>query len=82
MRKYQIEIRRTISTTVDVEAESASAAIDVVNKHDFPLPPRNEWDGMKDWEYAIVAVDGVTVEDGDDPEDDEDDDGDEDEDGS
>jgi hypothetical protein len=51
---YAVEISRTISTIVTVEADSAASAVERVNRTDFPLPPRDEWSGHKDWAYRAT----------------------------
>ena len=55
---YQVEVTRSISVTVTVSADSAEAALEQVSRRDFPLPPRDEWDGHKDWEYTVYDADG------------------------
>lgn len=58
---FQVELSRTISTTVTVRAASAEAALDIVDSRDFPLPSRDEWDGHKDWRYVVYDADGDEV---------------------
>ena len=55
MNTYQVEVMQTIVTTVPVEAESEEAALDKVDRRDFPLPPRDEWSSVKgSFEYEIA----------------------------
>jgi hypothetical protein len=54
MPTYEVEVTRSITTTVSVEADSAEAAVSKVAKHDFPLPERDEWNGMKDWFFRAT----------------------------
>ncbi len=56
MNTYQVEISRTISTTVTVQAESAEAAADLVDDVDFPLSVRDDWTGHKDWTYRATNI--------------------------
>lgn len=60
MSKFQVEITRPFTVTVEVEAENGQAAIHKVDKADFPIPDFSEWQGLKDWRY--VAYDGGTWE--------------------
>jgi hypothetical protein len=61
MARFSVEVRRSIVTTVDVEADTPEAAIDKVDRHDFELPPRDEWSGVKDWSYLVMDEDGNEV---------------------
>ncbi len=54
MQEFEVEVRRTISTRVTVTASSEQEAVDLVGRRDFPLPPRDEWDGHKDWLIEVV----------------------------
>ena len=58
MPMYEVEVIRSITTTVTVEANSPEAACTTVNNPDFELPPRDEWTGSKDWEFAVYDKDG------------------------
>ena len=58
MATYEIEVTRSITATVKVEADSPRDAHAKVNRRDFELPPRDEWQGSKDWEYAVYDQDG------------------------
>lgn len=58
MTTFQVTVQRSISTTVEVEAEDADAAIDIVEKASFELPPRDQWDGHKDWIFTVTDDDG------------------------
>jgi hypothetical protein len=61
MPTWDVEASRTISTTVTVHAAAAEAAAALVNRHDFPLPPRDEWNGHKDWILRVYDQDGNEV---------------------
>jgi hypothetical protein len=61
MPEWEVEIARTISTTVTVHAATAEDAADLVGRHDFPLPPRDDWDGRKDWWLRVYDQDGAEV---------------------
>lgn len=50
---FTVTVTRSLSVDVEVEAESAEEAVGYVNRHDFRLPPRDEWEGLKDWSYAV-----------------------------
>lgn len=43
MPPFDVEVTRSITTTVRVDADSAQAAQKDVNRRDFKLPPRDEW---------------------------------------
>jgi hypothetical protein len=58
MPKYDVEVTRSITCTVTVEAETPEAAHAMVNRRDFELPPRDEWQGHKDWEFVVYDQDG------------------------
>ena len=53
MPKFEVEVQHSISVTVTVEAADADAAHEIVNTRDYPLPPRDEWNGHKDWSYLV-----------------------------
>jgi len=58
---YEVEVRRTVSTTVKVRATSPLSAIDTVNDVSYPLPPVQEWDRHKDWVLRVYDSDGNEV---------------------
>jgi hypothetical protein len=58
---WDVEVARTISTTVRVHAATAEDAAALVNRHDFPLPPRDEWTGHKDWRFRVYDKTGAEV---------------------
>jgi hypothetical protein len=58
---WEVEASRTISTMVTVHAATAEAAAELVNRRDFPLPPRDEWSGHKDWVLRVYDPDGNEV---------------------
>jgi hypothetical protein len=58
MTKYDVEVTRSITASVTVEADSPEAAYEMVSRRDFELPPRDEWQGHKDWEFAVYDQDG------------------------
>jgi hypothetical protein len=51
--KFDVEVTRSITTTVSVEAVSAEAACSKVNSRDYELPRRDEWTGSDDWEFVV-----------------------------
>lgn len=61
MTKYTVYATHSITATVEVEAASPEAAAEMVNRRDFKLPPRDEWAGSKDWEYAVFSPDGTEL---------------------
>lgn len=58
MRTYDVEVARSISVTVPVRARSAAEAIEKAGQTGFPLPPRDEWAGGKDWSYVAYGPGG------------------------
>lgn len=65
MAKVEVEVVRSFTCTVEVEVEdglepedAAEAALDAVEKDSFELPPRDEWQGMKDWGFTVYDEDG------------------------
>jgi hypothetical protein len=61
MPQWEVELSRTISTTVAVHAPTAAAAAELAERHDFPLPPRDEWSGHKDWAVRVYDQEGEEV---------------------
>jgi hypothetical protein len=53
MASYEVEVQRTIYTSVGVEADSPEAALAKVESVLFPLPPLSEWEAL-DGEEIIV----------------------------
>jgi hypothetical protein len=53
LAKFDVEVTRSITTTVSVEAVSAEAACSKVNSRDYGLPRRDEWTGSDDWEFVV-----------------------------
>lgn len=58
MPKYTVEVKRTFSAEVEVEAVDETAAFDMVSRRGFELPPIEEWHGMKDWQFVVYDEDG------------------------
>jgi hypothetical protein len=54
--RYRVEISRTYSVTVEIEAPDADAALDIVQVNTYPLPALTEWSGHKDWRYRVENV--------------------------
>ena len=50
---FEVEVTRSITATVGVQALSAQAAWSKVTDRDYPLPPRDEWTGSKDWQIVV-----------------------------
>lgn len=54
MPSYEIDISRTVTTTVTVEADSPEAAIATIDKVSFVLPAEDRWSVEKgSYEYFI-----------------------------
>jgi hypothetical protein len=53
MARFEVEIQRTVYTSVEVEAASPEAAREQVESVMFPLPPLSEWEAL-DGEEVIV----------------------------
>jgi hypothetical protein len=60
MTAYTVEVQRSISVQVTVTAETAEAALAIVDQADFELPPRSEWT-HKDWSYVVCGEDGTEL---------------------
>ena len=58
MAIYEVEVTRSITSTVTVEADTPEAAHKMVNRRDFELPPRGEWQGSKDWVFVVYDQEG------------------------
>lgn len=63
-QEYEVEVRRTITTTVKVRASTPLSAARIVDNLSYPMPPATEWETIKGWEY-IVYKDGVRLYEGD-----------------
>lgn len=46
---FTVTVTRSYTVDVTVDEEAVSYA----NRHNFPLPAVEEWQGMKDWAYAV-----------------------------
>jgi hypothetical protein len=55
---YEVEIQRTIITTVTVPASSPGAARAEADKESFPLPPQSEWETLKGEKIIVRDTDG------------------------
>jgi hypothetical protein len=62
MASYEVEIQRTIYTTVGVEADNPEAARAKVESVLFPLPPLSEWEALDGEEIIVWGEDGEEVE--------------------
>lgn len=58
---FTVEIRRSITVSVQVRAADGEAAAEIVNKRGYELPPRDEWAGQKDWQYTVTDATGGVV---------------------
>lgn len=56
MPTYQVEVLRTIATTVEVEARNPEDAVSQADN--FDLPPVDEWSGLNDWQYVVYGEGG------------------------
>lgn len=61
MKEYQVVVRRSIECTVPIIAHSSDQAAEIVSKASFELPPRDEWEGIKDWFYAVYDDSGDLI---------------------
>ncbi len=61
MPKFTVSITHSISVDVDVEADTAEGAIDKARRADFPLPPREDWSGLKDWQFQVFNDKGDLI---------------------
>jgi hypothetical protein len=52
---------RSIECDVPIEANTPEEAAEQVNSTAFPLPPRHEWYGIKDWSYRVYDQGGNEV---------------------
>lgn len=46
---FEVWVYRGYAMSVQVNAESGQAAIDIVNDRSFTLAPIEQWQGQKDW---------------------------------
>ena len=53
MPTFDVEVTRSITATVRVEAATGEDAWSKVNRRDYQLPPRDEWAGSKDWQFVV-----------------------------
>lgn len=57
MTRYHVYLSRSIECGVDVEADTPNAAADKASRNDFPLPPADEWNALKDWRLTVYEID-------------------------
>jgi hypothetical protein len=60
MPRFDVEFSQRMSVMLEVEAETAEAAAEAVNRRDFVLPPRDLWSANKDGLIQVFA-DGERV---------------------
>jgi len=48
--EFNVEIMRTIATTIEVEAKTAEEAVNIVYQPDYL---REEWSDLDDWVYVV-----------------------------
>jgi hypothetical protein len=58
MPTYTVTLTRSITVDVTVDADSPEEAATKANQHSFPLPPRDEWTGVKDWRFEVYDDNG------------------------
>jgi len=47
-KMFSVEFSQRMSVELQVEAETAEQAGEIVNRRDYELPPRDEWSAQKD----------------------------------
>lgn len=61
MPKYNVEVEQTSVASLEIEAETPEAAIAIVDRRDFPLPPLEERSVLKGASYRVYDEAGVEV---------------------
>lgn len=65
LTEFQVEVQRTITTTVPVMAEDAEAAVRIVDHVDFELPGQHDWNTLDGYLYLVDDQDGDRLYEGD-----------------
>jgi hypothetical protein len=56
-QSYEVEAQRTITWTIDIEAETPEEALEIARR--APLPAdRNRWEALKGWVFVIRDENG------------------------
>jgi hypothetical protein len=58
MPTFEVELSQRMSVTVQVDAPDADAAVHIVNRRDYELPPRDTWTANKDGYIRVYDKDG------------------------
>ncbi len=61
MTKYIVDVVRSVTTRVEVEAEDAEAAARKVGDHSVELHPIEEWGSLDDWKLSVYDEAGSEV---------------------
>lgn len=61
MSTFTVEVQRTITTEVDVEAHEESDAIDLVRRGDVVLPSQDRWETLRGQTYIIHDENGSPI---------------------
>jgi hypothetical protein len=62
--RYVVHISRSLTTAVEVEADSAEDAVTMVDRRDFPLPADDAWQVVKrSYDYRVTDQAGNGLED-------------------
>ena len=56
--RYEVEVQRTFSVIVDIDAESPTHALEAANSSATPLPPYHEWEPLDGWTFVVRDAEG------------------------
>lgn len=57
LEDYEVEVQRTITTTVKVRARNEASAAKQVDNTSFPLPGLDDWETLGDYTYIVREPD-------------------------
>jgi threonine synthase len=56
--EYEVEVQRTVTTTVTTRAKNPLSAAKQADTVGFPLPSTGEWDAIDGWTYIVREKNG------------------------
>ena len=58
---WTVEVQRTITTTVEITADSAEDAYEAVEDASYPLPAVEDWQPLDGWDIRVLSDSGEVV---------------------
>lgn len=57
-KKFEVQLTRSVTVTVEIDADSAEQARDTAMAPDYPVPPIEEWHKQDDWVCQVFDQQG------------------------